>query len=130
MREWLIAAMFLLLPACLAARDKPCRSNPMVRGKSFVVHGRLSVYNGSPAARIWEIGTHRLLGISEGRFYREGYANLPESIKVRLDFETDLYGDFRVYPFTESKPGVMQLVCIEAVRSLVIRKTPKQDGAG
>jgi hypothetical protein len=31
--------------------------------KCFVVHGRLSFYNGAPSARIWKIGTKRILGV-------------------------------------------------------------------
>ena len=123
MRELLIVATLLLLPAPLLARDRPCSANPMVSGKPFVVHGRLSIYNGNPTARIWEIGTHRLLGISDGRFRKDGYANLPESIKTMVGFGVDLYGDFKVYPFTASRPGVMQLVCVESGQHLVTKKT-------
>lgn len=122
MRGLLITATLLLFPTCLPAVDRPCSAHPMIDGKPFTVHGRLSIYNGNPSVRIWAIGTQRMLGVSDGRFYRKGYTNLPESIKERLDFETDLYGDFKVYPFTRSKPGVMQLVCIQSVKHLVARK--------
>ncbi|MEO6799746.1 MAG: hypothetical protein ABI178_07410 [Rhodanobacter sp.] len=76
-------------------------------------------------ARIWQIGTRRLLGVCDGRFHKDGYANLPESIKAKVDFETDLYGAFKVHPFTVSRPGVMRLVCVEAVKNLVIKKADK-----
>jgi hypothetical protein len=125
-RAWgIVATLLLLCPLSLLASDKPCSANPLVRGKPFVVHGRLSVYNGNPVARIQVIGTRRLLGVSDGRFYRKGYANLPPSLRSSLDFETDVYGDFEVYPFTASKPGVMQLVCVEQVQHQVMRKARK-----
>lgn len=121
MRNILVLVMLLFFPASLLAKDKPCSANPLVIGKAVFVKGRLSLYNGSPAARIWVVGTRRMLGVSDGRFHKDGYANLPESLKAKLDFDTDLFGDFAVYPFTRSQPGVMQLVCIEAAESLVVR---------
>lgn len=123
MRELFLVATLLLFPASLLARDRPCSANPMVSEKPFVIRGRLSIYNGSPTARIWEIGTHRLLGVSDGQFQKDGYANLPESIQSMVGFGIDLYGDFKVYPFTESRPGVMQLICVESGKHLVMKKT-------
>lgn len=112
----------LLFPFTLLADDKPCSCHPKITGEPFVVHGRLSLYNGAPAVRLWIIGTNRILGVSEGRFYAEGFRNLPESIEEKLDWDTVLYGDFFVYPFTPAKPGVMQLICIESVKNMVIKK--------
>lgn len=126
MRKVVLIATLLLHPVSLLAKDKPCSANPLITGTSFVVHGRLSLYNGSPSARIWQIGTHRVLGISDGRFHREGFANLPPELKSRLDFQTDLYGDFRVYPFTRAKQGVMQFICVEAAKKVVSKAVRKQ----
>lgn len=122
MRELLIVATLLLFPVSSLARDRPCSANPMVSGKPFMIHGRLSFYTGNPALRLWHIGTRRLLGVSDGRFKKDGYANIPESISTKVDFETDLYGDFEVYPFTDAVSGVMQLICIESGRHLVVKQ--------
>lgn len=124
MRGSVIVAMLLLSTSVLAT-DKPCSTHPMVAGKSFVVRGRLSIYNGNPTARIQQTGTGRVFGISDGLFYKKGYANLPPSIASILDFDTDIVGDFTVYPFTASKLGVMQLICIEAVKNRVVKKSGK-----
>ena len=120
-----VLAVLLTLPSLSWAKDKPCSANPKVNGKPFVVHGRLSEYNGAPTVRLWRIGTNRILGVSEGRFYVKGYRNLPKSIEDKLSWDVNLYGDFLVYPFTHSKPGVMQLICIESVTDLVIKKRKK-----
>ena len=123
MRDLLIVTTLLLLfPVSLLATERPCSANPMVSGTPFVIHGRLSFYNGNPTLRLWQIGTRRLLGVSDGRFKKYGYANIPESISTKVDFETDLYGDFEVYPFTDAVPGVMQLICIESGRHLVVKQ--------
>ena len=120
---WLLIFLF---PLALLAEDKPCSSHPKIIGEPFIVHGRLSLYNGAPSVRLWKIGTNRILGVSEGRFYVEGIRNLPEAIEEKLTWDTELYGDFLVYPFTPSKPGVMQLMCIESVKNLVIKKKQNQ----
>src|SRR5215813_14190442 len=102
--------------------DKTCREHPQLVGKCFRVRGKLSVYNGAPAVRLLNTATRRMLGISEQRFNLTGYRNLPESIEQQLNQDTDLVGDFLVCPFTKSKPHEMQLICIESVKNLEVRK--------
>jgi len=36
----------------------------------------------------------------------------------------DVYGNFEVCPFTESKPNEMQMVCVESAIHLVAKKNP------
>lgn len=81
----------------------------------FVAHGRLSFYNGTPSARIWKIGTKRLLGVHN--------SVLPGQLGVRMSsFGMQALGDFRVCPLTREKPGVMQIVCIASAENLKYRK--------
>ena len=95
-----------------------CKSNPQLAAACFTVHGRLSAYNGTPSLRIWPIGTHRLLGILKD----EDPLALPENIRNEVGFEKDIYGDFLVCPFTQSKPGQMQFVCVEAVSNFRVQE--------
>jgi len=104
------------------ATEKSCREHPRLIGSCFTVHGRLSIYNGAPALRIWKVGTRRVLGVSEQRFLVAGYRNVPEYIQGQVNQDTALFGDFLVCPFTRSQPGEMQLVCIEAGKNLVGRR--------
>jgi hypothetical protein len=103
-------------------KEKSCSHHPKLVGRCFQVRGRLSVYNGAPALRIWKIGTRRILGISEQRFQEPGYANLPEDIRNQVSGESDLFGDFIVCPFTQPRAGEMQLVCVESGKNLKPRK--------
>ena len=109
------------LPAS-EAKEKSCRAHPQLIGRCFTVRGRLSTYSGTPALRLWRIGTKRLLGISEQRFSIAGYRNVPEDIESKINQDVAIFGDFVVCPFTRSKPGEMQLVCIEAAKDMVVRK--------
>lgn len=97
-----------------------CKNNPQLVAACFTVHGRLSAYNGTPSLRIWPIGTHRLLGILKD----EDPLALPESIRNEVSFEKDIYGDFLVCPFSQSKLGQMQFVCVEAVSNVRVQKRP------
>lgn len=112
-----VSAMSPPLPA-----QKSCREHPQLIGKCFRVRGRLSVYNGAPAVRLWRIGTRRILGISEQRFSLPEYRNLPEDLTKQLNGENEIFGDFLVCPFTPAKPREMRLVCIESARNVVVRK--------
>ena len=87
-----------------------------------MIHGRLSIYNGAPAMRLWKIGTRRMLGVSEQRFAVSGYRNVPENVQNQINQDVDLFGDFLVCPFTRAKAGEMQLVCIEEGRNLKAQK--------
>jgi len=125
----LILFSFLLVSSLLSAQspatataDKSCRQHPQLIGECFNVHGRLSVYNGAPAMRIWKVGTRRMLGVSEQRFAIEGYRNVPETIQNQLNQDVDLYGDFLVCPFTRPRGGQMQMVCIEEGKNLRVQK--------
>jgi hypothetical protein len=105
-----------------ALEEKSCREHPALVGRCFNVSGRLSVYNGAPALRIWKVGTRRMLGISEQRFLVKGYRNIPEHIENQINQDADIFADFLVCPFTRSKPREMQLVCVETAKNLVVRK--------
>jgi len=124
------ALVFLLMaPLCALAQtparetgEKPCHQHPQLIGKCFTVRGRLAVYNGAPALRIWRVGTRRVLGVSEQKFSVAGYRNIPKEIEEQINQDVEIFGDFLVCPFTRSRPGEMQLVCIDEGRNLVVRK--------
>lgn len=101
--------------------EKSCREHPQLVGKCFIVHGRLSTYNGNPAVRLWNLHTKRMLGVSDQRFNLSGYRNIPEDLAKQLDGETNIYGDFLVCPFTRPRPREMQLICIESAKHVMVK---------
>jgi hypothetical protein len=104
------------------AEKKSCKEHPMLSGPCFNIRGRMFFSNGTPSVRIWPVGTNRILGISEGRFYLEGYANVPDELVGQLSWETAMYADFTVCPFTNDEPGVMRLICVEFAENVSIRE--------
>ena len=102
-------------------RLMPCRAQPTLVGGCFTVRGRLSLYNGAPSVRLWRAGTRRMLGVSAS-YAREGYSSMPEELERMLDWETDVWGDFRVCPFTPRRPKEMQMICVEGAKNVVARK--------
>jgi hypothetical protein len=105
-----------------ASIDKSCRAHPQLVGKCFNVHGRLSTYNGNPAVRLWNLGTRRMLGVSDQRFSVPGYRNIPADLLKQIDGENVIVGDFLVCPFTRPRPREMQLVCIESAKNVLVKK--------
>lgn len=93
----------------------------------MIIHGALRTYNGNPSHRIWKIGTKRTLGISEERFQLEGYCNIPHWLEERAqdNLDSEIVGDFVVYPFTADKPGVMRFVCVDTAYNLKVRPRRK-----
>ena len=101
-------AAFVLLPLLLhftgngygvaePSGKMACRQHPQLVAPCFQIRGRLSVYNGAPALRIWPIGSKRLLGVSEGRFLLPNYENIPPDIVAQLvTADSAMFADFRV----------------------------------
>src|SRR5215470_15097020 len=96
-----LASILLLVPATLEAqepkKEQPCKNNLEQVGECFKIHGRLSVYNGTPSFRIWRIGTSRMLGVSDSH---SGVSQLPADLESKLDWGVEIFGDFEVCPFT------------------------------
>jgi len=103
-------------------KKKTCKDHPDLSGPCYKVKGKMFLSNGTPSVRIWLIGTKRILGISEGQFDNTDHANIPDELEQRLEWGTEIYADFTVCPFTNDKPGVMRLVCVESAKNISIRK--------
>jgi hypothetical protein len=125
------ASILFLLIACSVGAESPpkpeaesCRTRSDLVGKCFTVHGRLSVYNGTPSIRLWPIGSKRLLGVLDPKdpSNAPGPSIFPTSIAGKLDWNKDVLGDFLVCPLTRAKPGRMQTICIESVKNLTVRE--------
>jgi hypothetical protein len=101
---------------------KSCKEHPTLSGPCFKVRGRMSFFNGNPSARIWPVGTKRMLGISEGRFYLDDYVNVPDELVRQISWETAMFADFTVCPFTDDRPGEMRMICVESADNISIRK--------
>jgi len=128
MKLILILALLLITTVLGSSQAIPeahsCRQRPDVIGKCFSVHGRLSVYNGTPSIRLWPMGTKRLLGILDPNDVSNapGPTILPLDIKNKLDWDKDVFGDFIVCPLTRQQSGRMQTVCIASGKNLVVRE--------
>ena len=108
-------------------RTVPCRT-PANTASCYWTHGRLHSYNGTPAFRLWKIGTHRLLGIYSGPSVdRTGLDNenpeFPENVERAFQPPQNIiFGDFEVCPLEPERQGVMQAACVEAAKNLVVEK--------
>jgi hypothetical protein len=123
-RALLLLAGLAALPAA-AAEPGPCRGSPALAGACFAVHGRLAVYNGSPAFRLHPAGSKRILGIvTPAGTPLEEPRDVPPEVRALFWKDADpapVDGDFEVCPLTRERPGHMRMVCIAAGRNLVAR---------
>jgi hypothetical protein len=71
------------------------------------------VFRTAPTVRIAIAGSKRVLGLKDG---------LPEFLEEDLEVPgNEVVGEFVVCPFTQPKPGVIQLVCIEAAHDMIVK---------
>ena len=116
----------LLADAAAAVPPPPCRTHPEVVGRCRWVHGRYSIWNGTPSQRIWVVGTRRILGISEWPSRAgEGLDGLPANMRAAIGDDpsvVEAFGDFEVCPFSRQRPGVMQYVCVARAHRLHVRR--------
>ena len=91
--------------------------------ENFTVHGRLIAGNGTPACRIWIVGSKRILGIHE---LKEEIQDMPEKLLNLLaygkypDEYRTIYADFLVESLTQDKPGCMRIVRIISAFKIVV----------
>ena len=111
-----IAFVFALGTASLCFAGIFDKSPPI--GPPFKVHGRLSVYCGTPSCRIWIVGTKRILGLDQTD--TPEIALMPPELQALLTTENLIFGDFTVVPLTKDEAGVMRIVRVVAAENLVI----------
>lgn len=111
----------------------------------YWMHGRLSVYEGNPTLRIWNMGTHRILGVYNGPSHfppriasfdddvfnpelptNLGHAYLGDRRRWEKKGNTgygppNIFADFEVCPLELEKMGEMQAVCIESARNVFVK---------
>lgn len=115
--------VILLLTTLAFGQSRECKTNTKVVGACYMVYGRATFGNGTPALRIWPVGTKRMLGVTAGPIADD--ADDPIAPMEMLKFAPDvegISGDFEVCPFTPERKGQMQMVCVESAKNLVVRR--------
>jgi len=137
MRYALAAAALLLLATLTQAvpqsppkRKIPCKT-PENAATCYWTRGRLEEYEGTPAYRLWRIGTSHLLGIYSGPSLWRGNRlaidnedpEFPPNIRKLIQSGlVQVFGTFEVCPLEPERPGSMQAACIESAKNLFVRK--------
>src|SRR2546425_8218892 len=82
------------------AKERSCREHPRLIGNCFTVRGRLSIYDGAPALRLWRVGTRRVLGISEQRFSVAGGPKISSDNSNQKKHKNFLFFGFFCFSFS------------------------------
>lgn len=138
-------SLMLFSAAALAQNSRPRRKIPCetfaAADACYWTHGRLRFCCGTPAVRLWKIGTHRVLGVFSGPQafsptkgeILDGDNEHPELPKTVEDVLTrfrarskdnglpEIFGDFEVCPLEPERPKTMQAVCIQSAKNLVAK---------
>src|ERR1019366_9201353 len=108
--------------AIAAAND--CADNQQVVATCYNVHGRIRI-NANMRPYLWPAGTKRLLGIALQSDASDADYFWPDNVAKSIGLDKDVFGDFRVCPFTLGKKGIMQMVCIDSATRLIVKsQTP------
>jgi hypothetical protein len=105
------------------------RKTQAIAKSCYWTHGRLGAGNGTPAFRLWKVGTNRLLGIYSGpsvnrieSLDNEG-PELPDNLLIKFrPYQNRVYADFEVSPLELEKPHHMQAARIESAKNIVVEK--------
>lgn len=98
-----------------------------------VIHGRLRYGNGTPALRLWHIGTtHSFViysGLNAEKFDEldNEHPKLPLNLQKTYEadpnpFKPRIFADFEVCPLEHFIPGHMQAACIASASHIVVAK--------
>ena len=124
-------------------RKIPCKT-PENASLCYWTHGRLSVYNGSPSFRIWQVGTRHMLGVFNGpshypartnddienpelpselyRAYEADNRSLKRATGIMWAIPPPAFAEFEVCPLRQEIKGRMQAVCVESAKNIFIEK--------
>jgi hypothetical protein len=107
-------------------RHVPCKIEANAKS-CYWTHGRLQLHNGTPSFRLLKIGTNRLLGVYSGpsvdrvNSLDNENPEFPTNVQKSFrPFQNRIFGDFEVCPLEPERSGVMQAVCIEAAKNIVV----------
>jgi len=104
---------FALLLFTTSAFAVDCKDDPKLVSACYVVHGRMYNSSGGTLARIWRIGTQRILGVT-------GPHRLPSNVEpLMTDFDHEVVADVLVCPYEKDRPGEMRMVCVQSARHVV-----------
>jgi hypothetical protein len=112
-------------------RKIPCKT-PENASMCYWTRGRVTLGAGTPAYRMWKVGTKRLLGIYSGpsvdRYSHDNEdpefpANVQRVWQDRIGHT--LWADFEVCPLEPERPGFMQAICVESAKNIFIQDWTK-----
>jgi hypothetical protein len=112
-------------------RTIACKT-PILASACVTIHGRLQYGNGTPALRLWHIGTTHKFGIYSGlnaekrdpldNEHPQLPANLTKVFDVPDTFGPTIFADFEVCPLEPKIAGHMQAACIESANHITVEK--------
>ena len=118
----IVGTILIALMSAALADETSCRTSPRLVDQCFVVHGRLTLANGNPSVRIWQVGTKHMLGILDSNENElDDISKFPREIRTLIPqdpWKMRIYGDYTVCPFEKAHPGWMQNVCIAGATHL------------
>lgn len=112
--------IIFLIHISAEASDDLCASDERVIGICFDIHARLRL-NANMRLYLWPIGTNRLLAVSYMSDVPVADPALPYDLVDVINYDKEVFGDFRVCPFTKEESGKMQIICIESADNLVLK---------
>jgi len=116
--KYVLTIVLLIIPAF--GEQPKCKGNPQVVAACYTVHGRATFGPGTPALRIWPVGTKRMLGVTAGPIADDADDPIaPENFAIPNN-AVAIYGDFEVCPFTPERKGFMRRVCVESASRIFV----------
>lgn len=115
-------ALLVLLSVSGYCQSRQCKDNPKLVGACYVIHGRATFGPGTPALRIWPVGTKRMLGVTAGPIADDADRPIAPKEMLRFAAGEEIFGDYEVCPFTPEQEGHMQLVCVQSVQKLSVKR--------
>jgi hypothetical protein len=128
-----VLAFTILARASAPAKRTVVCKTPAIAPSCMTIHGRLQYGNGTPALRLWHIGTTHEFGIFSGLNAEtidpgdNEHPKLPGNLRKIYEgspnpFEPCIYADFKVCPLEHFIPGHMQAACIASASHIVVAK--------
>lgn len=117
-----VVVLLFSLSVCVSPFNADAKTGTRV-WPCYWVKGRMTVGSGTPATRIWPVGTHRILGVvsflhpvPDDAYPPDIPSNVAE--KQAATASDTIWGNFFVCPVTPERSGWMRFVVVRKAKGL------------
>ena len=96
-----------------------CQGHVEVPAQCHWIAGKMSIFNGTPAVRIFQKRSKRVYAVGPSE-----HELMPEELKSKLTLDNAIEANFRICPIYKAQKNGLREVCVDDVKNLRVINQP------